>query len=130
MDFSGWESGDWPRKEGEERNDRLLILFGDGWYERLPFFAERDLELTVEGLVREEYTKAELYLDGWWYRFFPEHREEGISDPPRILLQMIRRPGSRPMVYEKKGSVSQVQEWLVELYQDGWNPFGWTEAAP
>lgn len=129
VDFSGWESGDWPQEEGEERNDRLLVLFGDDWYERLPFFAERDLELAVEGLAREEYTRAELYLEGRRYLLFPEYREEGTPGPPRIFLQMIHRLGSRSMVYEKKGSVSQVQEWLVELYQDGRNPFGWTDEA-
>ena len=127
MDFSGWESGDWPHEEGEERNDRLLVLFGDGWYEHFPFFAERDLELAAEGLVRGEYTKVELYLEGRRYLLFPEHREEGTSDPPKISLPMIHRPGNRSVVYKKKGGVSRVQEWLAELYQDGWNPFGWAE---
>lgn len=43
---------------------------------------------------------------------------------------MIHRLGNRSLVYEKKGGVSQVQEWLTELYQDGWNPFGWAEETP
>ena len=43
---------------------------------------------------------------------------------------MIRRLGNHSLVYEKQGSVSQVQEWLVEIYQDGWSPFGWIEKTP
>lgn len=115
--------------ERAETTRRLLVLFGDGRYERLPFFAERDLELTAEGLARGDYVRAELYLEGWRYLLFPEHREEGASDPPRIFLQMIYRLGNRSMVYEKKGSVSQAQERLADLCQGGWNPFGWTEGT-
>lgn len=108
----------------------VLILFGDSWYERLPFFAERDLELAVEGLVQEKYTKVELYQDEWRFLIIPEYQEEQIFDPPKIFLQMIRRLGNHSLVYEKQGSVSQVQEWLVEIYQDGWSPFGWIEKTP
>lgn len=126
-DFAGWEPGDWPHPEREEAPGGLLVLFGDSWYERFPFFAERDLELAVEGLVQEKYTKVELYQGEWRYLVFPEYQEEQMSDPPKIFLQMIRLLGNHSAVYEKQGSVSQVQAWLVELYQDGWNPFGWTE---
>lgn len=128
-DFSHWESGDWPPPEREESRRGLLVLCGDGWQERLSFFAERDLELTVEGLVQEKYTRAELYLDGRRFLVFPEHQEEA-SGPPELFLQMIYRLGNRSLVYEKKGGVSQVQKWLTELYQDGWNPFGWAEETP
>ena len=128
-DFSHWEPGDWPPLEQEECRRGLLVLCGDGWCEQLPFFEERDLELTVEGLVQEKYTRAELYLDGRRFLVFPEHREEAFG-PPELVLQMIHRLGNRSLVYEKKGGVSQVQEWLTELYQDGWNPFGWAEETP
>lgn len=47
-----------------------------------------------------------------------------------MILQMIYRIGNHSRVYEKKGGVAQVQEWLVELYQDGWNPFDWVEKTP
>lgn len=129
-DFAGWEPGDWPHPEREEAPGGLLVLFGDSWYERFPFFAERDLELAVEGLVQEKYTKVELYQGEWRYLVFPEYQEEQMSDPPKIFLQMIRRLGNHSLVYEKQGSVSQVQEWLVEIYQDGWSPFGWIEKTP
>ena len=125
--FAGWEPGYWPHPEREEAPGGLLVLFGDSWYERLPFFSERDLELAVEGLVQEKYTKVELYQGEWRYLVFPEYQEEQMSDPPKIFLQMIRLLGNHSAVYEKQGSVSQVQAWLVELYQDGWSPFGWTE---
>ena len=133
VDFSGWEdvkSGNQFLLEPETVHNRLLILFGDSWYERLPFFAKRDLELAVEGLVQEKYTKVELYQDEWRFLIFPEYQAEQISDPPKIFLQMIRRLGNHSLVYEKQGSVSQVQEWLVEIYQDGWSPFGWIEKTP
>ena len=133
MDFLDWEDGAWgyrPFSEEEEPYDGLLVLWGDGWQERLPFFSERDLELAVEGLACEKYTRAELYRDGWWFLVFPEHREEGAADSPKMILQMIYRIGNHSRVYEKKGGVAQVQEWLVELYQDGWNPFDWVEKTP
>ena len=75
-DFAGWEPGDWPHPEREEAPGGLLVLFGDSWYERFPFFAERDLELAVEGLVQEKYTKVELYQGEWRYLVFPEYQEE------------------------------------------------------
>ena len=133
VDFSSWEdvkSGNQFLLEPETAHNRLLILCGDGWYERLPFFSERDLELAVEGLVQEKYTRAELYQDEWRFLIIPEYQEEQMSDPPKIFLQMIRRLGNHSLVYEKQGSVSQVQEWLVEIYQDGWSPFGWIEKTP
>lgn len=129
MDFSGWESEKWPPPEREEPPQGLLVLWGDGWYECLPFFAERDPELTVEGLVQEKYTRAELYLDGRRFLVFAEHREE-VSGPPEAVLQMVHHLGNRSLVYEKKGCVSQVQEWLVELFQSGWGSFGWLGKTP
>lgn len=59
------------------------------------------MELAVEGLVQEKYTKVELYQDEWRFLIFPEYQEEEMSDPPKIFLQMIRRLGNRSLVYEK-----------------------------
>ena len=60
-----------------------------------------------------------------------------MSDPPKIFLQMIRRLGNHSLVYEKQGSVSQVQEWLVGVYRGGLSgkslsrhPPDWKRAFP
>ncbi len=135
-DFSGWENIEakarqenveayWHQLLNDQKGQmiywhQLLVIFGESWHDEHKFFSARDVELAIEGIQEEKYTKVFLEWGTNAFDLFP-----GVQND----LMVIWHTNSAGRFLAKEGTVTQVKFWLVNYLDHGFfeEMSGWTD---
>lgn len=121
-------------QKGQMRGWRqLLVIFGESWHDEHKFFSARDVELAIEGIHEEKYTKAVLEWGTKAFNLFP-----GVQNDLMVIWCTNNTGRGDTRFLAKEGTVAQVKFWLVSYLNSGvfeemssweYHPFEENEAA-
>lgn len=125
-DFSDWGVLEVEQRQGTRPSYQCLTVFGESWRNDYRFFSDKDLELALQGLADGKYRRVELTFDGIAFHAYSSQEQQAM-----ITLRMLIRQEEQLRMFEKTGTVTQVNFWLVQILDKGTleGVYGWQEVT-